>query len=139
MIGESPQPIDRRANPSRDQPGMAEFNTKLALDRTMLAWVRTALTMASFGFGMVAFFRSRRVESPNAESRRLHEWAVLVGTSLLVLAILAMVLAGVFHWYALRKLRRGEGLGFTQWPLSVLVALLFAVIGLAGLVALFRI
>jgi putative membrane protein len=116
---------------------MAEFNTKLALDRTMLAWIRTALTFASFGFGMVAFFRSRVIESPNSESRRLHEGAILVGGALLVLAIVAMVLAGLSHWRSLRRLQRGETLTFTQWPLSMLSALLFAVIGLAGLWALF--
>jgi putative membrane protein len=41
-----------------DETGTANLGTKLALDRTTLAWVRTTLTMASFGFGMVALFRS---------------------------------------------------------------------------------
>jgi putative membrane protein len=112
---------------------MAKFQTQLALDRTTLAWIRTALTMASFGFGMVAFFRSHEIEWPNAESRRLHEGAIFVGMTLLVLAIVAMVLTGLSHWNALQKLRRGEDVTLTQWPLSALVALLFAVIGLAGL------
>jgi putative membrane protein len=43
---------------------MAKFQTGLALERTMLAWVRTALSMVSLGFGIVAFFRSLRLAHP---------------------------------------------------------------------------
>ena len=54
-----PKPVDPRGNMARDRTSMASFRTQLALDRTTLAWIRTTLTTASFGFGMVAFFRSR--------------------------------------------------------------------------------
>ena len=120
-----------------DLPGMAGFNTKLALDRTTLAWIRTTLTMASFGFGMVAFFRSMRQDSPTEESVRLQRGAIQFGASLIILGIVATVLAGASHWLTLRKLRRGESPVVTQWPLSITVAMLSAVIGLAGLWALF--
>jgi putative membrane protein len=121
-----------------DQPDMAGFNTKLALDRTTLAWVRTTLTMASFGFGMVAFFRSMQQASPGVETARLHQGAIHFGASLLVLGILAMMCAGLSHWFMLRRLRRGEALVLSQWPLSILVAMLFSVIGLFGLWELLR-
>ncbi|WP_179580708.1 DUF202 domain-containing protein [Tunturiibacter gelidiferens] len=39
---------------------MALFRTSLSLDRTTLAWIRTTLTMTSFGLGTVTFFRSIR-------------------------------------------------------------------------------
>jgi putative membrane protein len=137
MIAQSPDPIDPLVGPAADRGGMAEFNTKLALDRTMLAWIRTALTMASFGFGMVAFFRSRVIEAPNSKSRYLHEGAILVGVAMLVLGIAAVGLAGLSHWRSLERLRRGEPLALIRWPLSLVVGVLFAVIGLAGLWALF--
>jgi putative membrane protein len=113
------------------------YNIQLALDRTTPAWVRTALTMASFGFGMVAFFRSIEEQSPGAKSLRLHHGAIRMGTALLILGIVAMVLAGFSHWSTLRRLRRGEPPVSSQWPLSIVVALLTAVIGLAGLWALY--
>jgi putative membrane protein len=116
-----------------DRPGMAGFNTKLALDRTTLAWIRTTLTMASFGFGLVTFFRSLQERSPNAENVRLHQGAIHFGVALIVLGILAMTCAGISHWYTLRRLRRGEAPILSQWPLSITVALLFSVIGLFGL------
>jgi len=45
-------------DPALDSTVMAKFRTHLALERTTLAWIRTALTMATFGFGIAAFFRT---------------------------------------------------------------------------------
>jgi len=137
MIEGPPKDIDPRVDMARDRTSMASFRTKLALDRTTLAWIRTTLTMASFGFGMVAFFRSMRQESPDAETVRLHQGAIRMGTALILLGIVAMVLAGTSHWLTLRRLRRGESPVLSQWPLSITVAMLSAVIGLAGLWAVF--
>jgi putative membrane protein len=133
MSEETPPLPDPRVTMARGQTRMASFRTQLALDRTTLAWIRTTLTMASFGFGMVAFFRSRQIESPNPETRLLHHEAILFGAALILLGIIATVLAGASHWLALRRMRRGESPILEQWPLSITVALLFAVIGLAGL------
>ena len=119
---------------ARDRTSMASFRVKLALDRTTLAWIRTTLTMASFGFGMVAFFRALREAHPqSAEAARMHAAAIDMGMALLLLGVIATVLAGASHWYALRRLRRGEEPVLTQWPLSITVAMLLAAIGIAGL------
>lgn len=126
------------SGPHGDQPDMAGFNLKLALDRTTLAWIRTTLTMASFGFGLVAFFRSLQQGSPSAETVRLHQGAIHFGVALVVMGILAMRCAALSHWFTLRRLRRGEVPVLSQWPLSITVAMLFTVIGLAGLWELLR-
>ncbi len=112
---------------------MANLRTQLALDRTTLAWVRTALTMGSFGFGMVAFFRSLQEQAANDKTIRLHHGAIRMGTALCLLGIIALLVASISHWLTLRKLRRGEPPTLSQFPLSILVALLSAVVGLAGL------
>ncbi len=112
---------------------MAKLRTQLSLDRTTLAWIRTTLTMATFGFALVAFFRTLREHSPNAETARLHEGAIMFGTALVILGIFATVLAGVSHWLMLRRLRRDELVFLSRWSLSITVAMLLAVIGLASL------
>jgi putative membrane protein len=116
-----------------DESRKAPYRVKLALDRTMLAWVRTSLAMASFGFGMVAFFRALRAIVHTPEAARLHEGAIRFGTALLLLGLVAMVGAGVTHWRAVRKLERGEPLALHRWPLSVTLGLLIALIGLVGM------
>ena len=118
---------------ARDRTGLARFRTQLALDRTTLAWVRTTLTMLTFGFGMVGFFRTLRDRSPTPQSVQWHENAIMFGTALVVLAAVATVLAAASHWFALRRLRRNEPLGITQWPLSITLALMLAVLSLASL------
>jgi uncharacterized membrane protein YidH (DUF202 family) len=130
-------PVDPSANLAKNKTDMATYRTALALDRTTLAWIRTTLGMASFGFGMVAFFRTLVERSPGAESVRLHQGAIRMGTCLILLGIGATVLAGLSHWFTLRTLRRGEIPVLTAWPLSLTVALLSAIIGLVGLWAIF--
>jgi uncharacterized membrane protein YidH (DUF202 family) len=134
---EAPQSTDPRVVLARDRTTMASFRTQLALDRTMLAWVRTTLTMASFGFGLVAFFRSLQESNPGNETAAMHEGAVRFGVGLIVLGLVATVLAGLSHWFTLRRLRRGQTPVLRQWPLSITVAMLSAVISIAGLWSMF--
>lgn len=124
---------DARTVYAKLRTSMASFRTQLALDRTTLAWIRTTLTMATFGFGMVGFFRSLRQQSPTAEAVRLHEAAISFGYGLILLGILATMAAAASHWLTLRRLRLGRTPALSTWPLSITVATLLAVLGLAGL------
>lgn len=131
--GQQPQTTDPRVTLASDRTTMAGFRTQLALDRTTLAWIRTTLALAGFGFGMVGFFRSLEEKSPTPEAIRLHQGAIRMGTGLMILGIVSMLLAAASHWFTLRRLRRGELPVLTQWPLTITVSLLFAIIGLWGL------
>ena len=120
-------------NLAHDRTGLAKFRTQLALDRTTLAWIRTTLTMATFGFGTVGFFRTLRERSQTPDAARMHENAIVFGTALIVLGVVATVAAGIAHWLVLRRLRRNESVVLGQWPLSVALAMLLAVAGLVAL------
>ena len=124
---------DPRTGLAKGRTSFAKFRTQLALDRTTLAWIRTTLTMATFGFGVVGFFRSVRLESPTPEAVQLHASAIRFGVALIILGVAATVLSAIAHWFALGRLRRDEAPVLTRWPLSVTVAMLLAVVGLASL------
>jgi putative membrane protein len=124
---------DPRTGLAKNRTSFAKFRTQLALERTTLAWIRTALTMATFGFGSVGFFRSLRLTSPTPEAVQLHASAIRFGMALIVLGIAATVLSGATHWRALRRLRRDEAPVLSRWPLSITVAVLLAIVGLASL------
>jgi len=64
MSEETPNSADPRVNLALVRTSLARFRAQLALDRTTLAWISTTLTMATFGFGTVAFFRSFSEASP---------------------------------------------------------------------------
>ena len=89
--------------------------------------------MATFGFGTVGFFRSFREKNPTPEAVHMQQGAIRFGFALIVLGIVATVLSGISHWFTLRRLRRNEELVLTQWPLSITVAMLMAIIGLVAL------
>ena len=128
---------DPRIDLAKARTGFAAHRTQLALDRTTLAWIRTTLTMCTFGFGLVGFFRSVREKNPTAETVATHQAAIQFGLSLIVLAAVATLLAAVSHWRTLGRLRRGEELRISRFPLSLAIAFLVAVAILAGLAALF--
>lgn len=129
---------DPRVGLARNRTGLATFRTALALDRTTLAWVRTTLTMGSFGFGMIGFFRALHDKAQTPEAARLHHAAVIFGETLVLLGVVATVLAAGSHWLTLRRIDRGEMPQAARWPLSITIALLLAVLGLAGLWSLIR-
>jgi len=128
-----PQAVDPRTDLAKSRTSFAKFRTQLALDRTTLAWIRTALTMGTFGFGIVGFFRSIRQASPTPEAVQLHEGAIRFGVALIVIGIVATVLSGIAHWLTLRRLQRGETPALSLWPLSITVAMLLAIAGLVAL------
>ncbi|MFN7986653.1 MAG: DUF202 domain-containing protein [Thermoanaerobaculia bacterium] len=129
--------VDPRTDLAKTRTGFAAYRTQLALDRTMLAWIRTTLAMGSFGFGLVGFFRSLREKYPSPESVAIHQAAIQFGLSLIVLSAVATLLAAISQWRTLGRLRRGEELRISQFPLSLSIAGLVTVAILAGLAALF--
>ena len=137
MTNDSAAPEVIRGRLPLDRTTLASLRTGLALDRTALAWVRTTLTMGSFGFGMVGFFRSLRQANPTPDSIRLHEGAIDFGTALILLAAVSTVLAAFSQWCTLRQLRRGQTPNLSQWPLTITIAFLTALLFFAGLWAAF--
>jgi len=120
------QSADPRAGLAQDRTGMAKFRTGLALDRT-------TLTMGTFGFGTIGFFRTLRKKSPTPEAIQMHEGAITFGIGLVVLGCAATVAAGISHWLTLRRLHRNQTPVLSHWPLSITVAMFLAVIGLISL------
>jgi len=133
MNQQEPGSADPRVDLARLRTQIAKVRTQLAFDRTTLAWIRTAITMATFGFGMIGFFRTLEEKYPTARSVQLHQGAIKFGIALVVIGIAATILSGVSHWFSLRKLRRGDDIALTQWPLSITLAMLLSILGLAGL------
>jgi putative membrane protein len=89
--------------------------------------------MATFGFGMIGFYRTLEEKSGSARSAQLHQGAIKFGAALVVLGIAATVLSGMSHWFSLRRLRGRQYLVIARWPLSITVAMLLSVLGLSGL------
>jgi putative membrane protein len=107
---------------------LALDRTRLAYERTLMAWVRTATSLISFGFTIYKFFEYLKGERPLPDRWfGPREFALLmIGTGLI-----ALFLATVEHRRHLQTLR--SHYGPMPYSLAAVVAVLIAILGLAGL------
>ena len=126
-----------------DHPTPAEINTELArersreaADRTLLAWIRTALSLIGFGFGIGKFYDYLQTAGLH-ESLDPIRSTLLFGVSFIVLGILGLFAAIVQHARLLRRLERPGYAYEPPLPLGMIIAILLLVIGCFAFVAIF--
>jgi putative membrane protein len=105
---------------------LAIDRTRLAAERSLMAWVRTALSMITFGFTIYKFLQFIRQQStvplprPNAPRN--------LGLALIGIGTFALIIACIQHWRYVRKL--GAVQPQKPWDLALIVACLLALLGL---------
>ncbi|HYI97842.1 MAG TPA: DUF202 domain-containing protein [Bryobacteraceae bacterium] len=133
-------PSNKKANDSGKQldegTSLALKRTIYAADRTLMAWVRTALSMISFGFTMVKLFeyleKSRGAPMVGLFGRT---WSPgMVGLAMMTIGTGSLVLAVIDYWKSL-EVFRAEGLE-NKWSLTLVVASLVALLGVFALMTL---
>ena len=105
---------------------LALDRTRQAAERTLMAWVRTALSMISFGFTIYKFMQVLQEQSTvpilRPQAPRNFGLALIgIGTS-------ALMIACVQHWKYIKRLRPDHP--YRPWDLTFIVACLIAFLGL---------
>ena len=109
---------------------MALDRTRLAHERTMMAWVRTATSLISFGFTIYKFFDLQNQQARTAGLIGPRAFAFgMIGTGLLALALSAYQ-----HHQSLESLRHTYG-GDVPRSTAEVVGVLVAVLGFVALAA----
>ncbi len=105
---------------------LALDRTRLASERTLMAWVRTALSMISFGFTIYKFLQVLQEQSkvPVIRPQAPRD----VGLALTGIGTFAVIIACIQHWKYVKKLRPDQP--YKPWDLSFTVACLIALLGL---------
>lgn len=102
----------------------------LAAERTLLAWIRTALAMMGFGFVVARFGLFLRQMAAPALEHRPGTMSVIAGTALVLAGVAAAVVGAWDHRRVMRSLREARSIDHRTQP-AIFVALGLAVLGIA--------
>jgi uncharacterized membrane protein YidH (DUF202 family) len=122
------KPEDQGMVLAQARTDLAIQRTKMAADRSLLAWIRTALSMIGFGFTIYKFFQYMPEELATGNVRRPQAPRNL-GLTLIALGTLALAAAAWQHWNVLKKTIRTSQ-AQPVWTFPFVVAILVIVIGL---------
>jgi putative membrane protein len=115
------------------------LRTRLSVERTMLSWVRTAVSLIGFGFAIVQFFE-RMQQMPGTQPAIFPDAPKYLGLALISCGILALVISIWQYDWTVRYLRnepfaRVAGLKEGMQSPVIAVAVLLTLIGLFAFAA----
>jgi putative membrane protein len=113
---------------------LATERTRMAADRTLMGWTRTALSMIGFGFTIYKFLESfpAKEGAPGIGVLAQHSPRT-VGLTLISIGVFSLVIACFQHWKYVKKLRPDQP--YRPWDLGLVVAALIGFLGLAMIVS----
>jgi putative membrane protein len=83
------------------------LRTRLSLERTMMSWLRTAVSLIGFGFAIVQFF-DRMQQLPGALPAAHPRAPQFLGLALISAGVVALLISLWQYWWAARYLRSGS-------------------------------
>lgn len=103
---------------------LGTLRTVMAADRTLMAWVRTALSMISFGFTIYKFLETA---ASGGQLQQHPESPQRVGLFLCGMGVMSLALGVISYWATLKELQRTDE--FRLGRPSLLIAAIMAVGG----------
>jgi putative membrane protein len=113
---------------------LAKERSREAADRTLMAWIRTCLSLIGFGFG-IAKFRDILVEAGMHPRPEHFHGTLIFGLSFISLGIFGLLAAVIQHWRILQHLKY-DNFQYTGFrPLVMIAAIILLLIGLFAFIS----
>jgi putative membrane protein len=100
-------PIPPETEPYNLNNELAKERTRAAADRTLMAWIRTSLSLIGFGFGIPAIVKAIEATRLGKDINPQHVSSI-VGLSFITIGTFAMLSALKEHRRMLRRLERNH-------------------------------
>lgn len=131
--------IEEKPNPTKESTDLAVSRTVMAADRSLMAWVRTSLSLVSFGFAIYKF-----LEYSNEQLLASGKVAIaisgpkMIGLFMIGTGILCLLLGSIENVMTIKNLRGKYCIGYIRFTLILSIILfLFSIFIFLGI--LFRI
>ena len=113
---------------------LAKERNRAAAERTLMAWIRTALSLIGFGFGIGKFAAYMDAAGLKRPADPAHT-TLIFGTSFIVVGIFGLLSAVVQHARIMKRLSRPDFAYDAMRPIAMTAAILLLLIGVFGLIA----
>jgi putative membrane protein len=133
-MNDSSRPAERSTQLAMERTDLALSRTSWAAERTLQAWIRTALSMITFGFTIGKL--GQAAQDIVVTSRFFnHEWSIRgLAYTLVSTGTAALLIATLQYWVDMRRLRAA---GLDRRPgMPLVVAILLVLLGAFAISAL---
>jgi putative membrane protein len=119
---------------------LAKERNRAAYDRTLMAWIRTAISLIGFGFAIAKSYEYIHTEEMETTGRfidQIHA-PLWFGMSFIVLGMIC-ILGGVLQYRLVMKRIQTDRFTYNEPPpLAKIIALILLIIGVFALIAIFQ-
>jgi putative membrane protein len=99
-----PTPEDPRKEPYNLNNELAKERTRAAADRTLMAWIRTSLSLIGFGFGIPTIVKTVEATRIGANINP-HRFSTMVGLAFISVGVFGMANALKEHRHILKQIQ----------------------------------
>ena len=130
--------MERNDLPKNLTNELAKERNREASDRTLMAWIRTSISLIAFGFAIAQtyeYVETGYTETYGKSLDTLHT-PLFFGIGFMVLGMIAIVAGVVQYRRILRRIGSDDFTYVEMWPMPKVVAIALLVVGIFGIMVL---
>lgn len=113
---------------------LARERNRAAADRTLMAWIRTAIAMIGFGFGVGKITDVLEDKGKTVPDDAIHT-GLIFGEAFIILGVFSLLAAIVQYWRILKRIDNPQYMYAPSRALPMMTAIALLAIGLFAFVA----